>query len=181
MKPNTTGLLLGWFFLRTGKRNGIYEETWLPLQLIEKKKLHVIFLERDENYGYYGTENWKGAYYVCWIKWYFQKPNCLQFAVHSTILWLTTPAIDWSKTPTPFTGLPEDVLQTTLHYMYAECLPRGLSEDTALKCVKIMSKIPELTHFVKLCDTFLKNTALKQRKYFLYPPTQRRWSVNGEL
>ena len=48
--------------------------------------------------------------------------------------------------------------------MYAECLPRGLSEETAARCVKTMAKIPELGGFVKLCDTFLKNTALKQRK-----------------
>lgn len=95
---------------------------------------------------------------------YMQLVIKFQFKVHTTILGLTTPAIDWSKSPTPLTGLPEDVLHSTLYYMYAECLPRGLSEETAKKCVKMMSKIPELNGFVKLCDTFLQNTALQQRK-----------------
>ena len=87
-----------------------------------------------------------------------------QFKAHSTILCLTTPNIDWSRIPNPLFGLPDDVVKATLHYMYAECLPRGLSEETAARCVKTMAKIPELGGFVKLCDTFLKNTALKQRK-----------------
>ena len=79
---------------------------------------------------------------------------------------LTTPSIDWSKTPTPLTGLPDDVLQTILQYMYAECLPRGLTEETVHNCVKYAAKIPELTDFITLCNTFLQNTALKQRMYF---------------
>ena len=87
-----------------------------------------------------------------------------QFKAHSTILSLTTPNIDWLKIPNPLYSLPDDVVKATLHYMYAESLPRGLSEETAAKCVQTMTKIPELKDFVKLCDTFLKNTALKQRK-----------------
>ena len=92
--------------------------------------------------------------------------SCFQFKVHTTILMLTTPSIDWSKTPTPLTGLPDDVLQTILQYMYAECLPRGLTEETVHNCVKYAAKIPELTDFITLCNTFLQNTALKQRMYF---------------
>lgn len=89
-----------------------------------------------------------------------------QFKAHSTILSLTTPHIDWTKTPSPLTGLPDDVVQTTLYYMYAECLPRGLTEETVQNCVKYVRKIPELADFISLCNTFLQNTALRQRKYF---------------
>lgn len=77
---------------------------------------------------------------------------------------LTAPSIDWKKAPTPLTGLPEDVLQTILHYIYSECLPRGLTEETVQNCVKSVKNIPELADFQKLCDTFLQNTALKQRE-----------------
>ncbi|KAH3863934.1 hypothetical protein DPMN_026942, partial [Dreissena polymorpha] len=86
-----------------------------------------------------------------------------QFHVHSTILNLTAPGIDWTQSTTPLTGLPDDVLAATLHYMYAECLPRGISEDTVKKCVKLVSKLPDLSEFVKLCNIFLQNTALKQQ------------------
>ncbi|WAQ95761.1 hypothetical protein MAR_028451 [Mya arenaria] len=86
------------------------------------------------------------------------------FHVHTTILRLTTPGIDWSKTPTPLTGLPNDVLQITLHYIYAECLPRGATEEAVRRCVKMVAKIPDLAGFIKLCNIFLENTALKQRK-----------------
>ncbi|KAL4239206.1 hypothetical protein ACF0H5_000023 [Mactra antiquata] len=89
--------------------------------------------------------------------------NGKEFKVHSTVLGLSTPAIDWTKSHTMLTGLPEDVLHSTLHYMYAESLPSGMSEDTARNCVKMMSKVPELGAFVQLCDTFLENTALKQQ------------------
>ncbi|XP_052763261.1 uncharacterized protein LOC128205559 isoform X2 [Mya arenaria] len=85
------------------------------------------------------------------------------FHVHTTILRLTTPGIDWSKTPTPLTGLPNDVLQITLHYIYAECLPRGATEEAVRRCVKMVAKIPDLAGFIKLCNIFLENTALKQQ------------------
>lgn len=80
--------------------------------------------------------------------------------------------MDWTAIITPLTGLPEDVLQTTLHYLYAECLPQGLSETTAQKCIKMVGKMPGFVKFGQLCETFLKNTALTQRKtltkYFLF-------------
>ena len=86
-----------------------------------------------------------------------------QFKVHSVILQLSCPEMDWSSTPPPLSGLKADVLEATLHYLYAECLPRGLSEETARACIKSVGKLPGFARFANLCDTFLKNAALKQR------------------
>ncbi|XP_005112555.1 uncharacterized protein LOC101850692 [Aplysia californica] len=86
-----------------------------------------------------------------------------EFKVHSTILKLSAPDMDWGGQVTPLTGLPEDVLSVTLHFLYAECLPRGLTEDTAQRCLKAMGKMPGFAKFGQLCETFLKNTALTQQ------------------
>ena len=89
---------------------------------------------------------------------------CLQFKVHKTLLSLAVPQMDWSQSPAQLVGLPEDVLRAILHYLYSESLPRGLSEETAKACVKAVRKLPGFSKFVQLCEQFLKNTALRQRK-----------------
>ncbi|XP_055954606.1 uncharacterized protein LOC126812091 [Patella vulgata] len=86
-----------------------------------------------------------------------------EFKVHSTILNLSAVEMDWSRQPPPLSGLREDVLETTLHYLYAECLPRNLSEDTVKNCIKSVGKMPGFSKFSELCETYLKNTALKQQ------------------
>ena len=88
-----------------------------------------------------------------------------QFRVHKTILGLAVPCLDWEATPPPLSGLPEEVVLTCLHYLYAECLPEGLSEDVAHACIKAVHKIQGLGRFEQLCETFIKNTALRQRMY----------------
>lgn len=72
--------------------------------------------------------------------------------------------MDWHADPPPLTGLSEDVLHVTFYFLYTECLPRGLSEATAQKCVKLLGKMPGFSKLGKLCETFLENTALTQRK-----------------
>ncbi|KAH9519989.1 hypothetical protein Btru_071420 [Bulinus truncatus] len=90
-----------------------------------------------------------------------------EFKAHSVILKLSAPELDWKANTAPLTGLPEDVLKTTLHYLYAECLPQGLSEVTAQKCIKMVGKLPGFVKFGQLCETFLKNTALTQQMKML--------------
>ena len=68
----------------------------------------------------------------------------------------------------PLSNLPEDVLHTALHYVYCESLPTGLSEATAKSSIKLLGKTPGFAHFTQLCETFLKNTALKQRQLAFY-------------
>ncbi|KAK7507206.1 hypothetical protein BaRGS_00001141 [Batillaria attramentaria] len=86
-----------------------------------------------------------------------------EFPVHSVILRLSLPELNWTGDPLPLSRLPEDVLRTALHFVYCECLPVGLSEQTARACIKTLGKMPGFTHFAELCETFLKNTALKQQ------------------
>ena len=88
----------------------------------------------------------------------------VQFHVHSVILRLVLPEVEWTGDTTPLSHLPEDVLHTALHYVYCESLPSGLSEATAKSSIKSLSKMPGFAHFTQLCKTFVKNTALKQRQ-----------------
>ena len=91
--------------------------------------------------------------------------SAFQFNVHHTILKLAVPEVDWTSSPPPLSGLREDVLHTILHHIYSECLPKGLSEETAKACLKAVKKMQGFEKFTELCETFLKNTALKQRKF----------------
>lgn len=80
---------------------------------------------------------------------------------------MTAPTLAWNSVPPPLSGLREDILETVLYYLYTECLPKGLSEDTARDCIKVVGKLPGLENFIQICQNFLKNTALKQRKLSL--------------
>ena len=87
-----------------------------------------------------------------------------QFHVHKLILQLSAPQLHWTTSPPPLSGLKEDVLAAVLHYLYNDCLCQGLTEETATQCIKVVGKLPGMENFVTLCQTFIKNTALKQRK-----------------
>nr|XP_006812477.1 PREDICTED: uncharacterized protein LOC100370394 [Saccoglossus kowalevskii] len=89
--------------------------------------------------------------------------NGKEYKVHKTILQVSCPSMDWQRAPPPLTGLQTDVLHAVLYYLYAECLPKGLSEDTAKLCYRTASKLPGLEKLAELCETFLKNIALKQQ------------------
>ncbi|KAK3592425.1 hypothetical protein CHS0354_036055 [Potamilus streckersoni] len=86
-----------------------------------------------------------------------------EFKVHSLVLCLSTPDVNWFCSPPPLTGLQECVIQTVLHYLYAECLPQGLMEEVARACIKSLNKMHGFGKFVDLCQTFLKNTNLKHQ------------------
>ncbi|GLV35944.1 uncharacterized protein CBL_09838 [Carabus blaptoides fortunei] len=89
--------------------------------------------------------------------------NKKQFRVHSTILQLHGSDLAWLSQPPPFQGLPEEVLGTLLHFLYAECLPPGLTESTARQVVAAALPYPCLTKLVNMCRAYLKNMALKQQ------------------
>ncbi|RZF40536.1 hypothetical protein LSTR_LSTR000415 [Laodelphax striatellus] len=89
--------------------------------------------------------------------------NSKKFDVHTCILKLMAPDIDWSQDPPPLSGLPEDVLGTILHYLYAECLPGGLTEKTARQCITAVNSYPDFAPFVSLCLHYLRNSSLKQQ------------------
>ncbi|KAJ1530441.1 hypothetical protein ONE63_005346 [Megalurothrips usitatus] len=90
--------------------------------------------------------------------------NGKQFLVHSSILTLTMPEIDWRQPSTPFSGLPEDVVATVLHYLYAECLPSNLTENCARQVISCVSKVPSqsLLKLSDMCELYIKHIALKK-------------------
>lgn len=84
-----------------------------------------------------------------------------QFKLHSILLNLAVPGHDWRLSP--LNGMPDNILSTVFHYLYKECLPPGLSEDTARDCIKTLADMKEFDTFTNLCQTFLRNTALRHR------------------
>ncbi|XP_061196240.1 uncharacterized protein LOC133204507 [Saccostrea echinata] len=84
-----------------------------------------------------------------------------EFKLHSVILNLSIPQHDWNSSP--LNGMADNILTTIFHYLYNECLPSGLSEDTAKDCIKVLEHMPEFNAFTVLCQTFLRNTALKHQ------------------
>lgn len=89
----------------------------------------------------------------------------LKYKVHSAIVKLQGRGIDWSPDSCPFNNLSEDVLGTILHFLYAECLPENLLEATIHEVLKIVTPYSCLSKLVNKCNLYLKNIALKQRKY----------------
>ncbi|XP_035231149.1 uncharacterized protein LOC118203015, partial [Stegodyphus dumicola] len=89
--------------------------------------------------------------------------NGKQFKVHKTVLKLGNSSINWNASPCLLSNLPEDVLFTILHYLYSECLPCDLGEETARSCLAFTSSLSGFEAFRELCELFLKNSALKQQ------------------
>ncbi|KFM67593.1 hypothetical protein X975_00360, partial [Stegodyphus mimosarum] len=89
--------------------------------------------------------------------------NGKEFKVHKTVLKLGNSSINWNASPCLLSNLPEDVLFTILHYLYSECLPCDLGEETARSCLAFTSNLSGFEAFRELCELFLKNSALKQQ------------------
>ncbi|KAG5890631.1 hypothetical protein JTB14_020335 [Gonioctena quinquepunctata] len=89
--------------------------------------------------------------------------NKKQFKVHSSLLELQGDDIDWLSDPPPFSNISEDVVGTILHFLYAECLPDNLTEDTAREVITVVSPYKSLAKLVNNCQLYLKNMALKQQ------------------
>ncbi|GIY25110.1 BTB domain-containing protein [Caerostris darwini] len=86
--------------------------------------------------------------------------NGKEFKVHKTILKLGNSAINWDASPCPLSNLPEDVLYTVLHYLYSECLPDPLDDETAKSCLAATGDLRGFEAFRELCVLYLKNNAL---------------------
>nr|XP_022318373.1 uncharacterized protein LOC111121395 isoform X2 [Crassostrea virginica] len=84
-----------------------------------------------------------------------------EFKLHSILLSLAVPSHNWKLSP--LNGMPDHVLTTLVHFLYNECLPAGLSEETARDCIKSLTSMPEFNTFTSLCQTFLRNTALRHQ------------------
>ncbi|XP_071488165.1 uncharacterized protein [Diadema antillarum] len=86
-----------------------------------------------------------------------------EFTVHKVILKASCPQLAWDQTPPPLSGHPEDVLTAVLHFLYTECLPESIQEETARRCLAVASKLPGFGRLANLCQLYLKNVAVKNQ------------------
>lgn len=85
--------------------------------------------------------------------------------MHSTILGLLGNDIPWFNQPPPFTGLPEGVVGSIIHWLYTECLPNAMTESIAIQVIDAVKSYHSMSKLVENCESYLKNENLKQRKY----------------
>lgn len=76
----------------------------------------------------------------------------------------------WLSDPPPLSGLPEGVLGCILHWLYAECLPTAMTEDLALQVIDTIKEYPCMKPLITTCQIYLKNMALRNRKFITYAP-----------
>lgn len=86
-----------------------------------------------------------------------------EFAVHKVILKATCPQLAWDLSPPPLSGSPEDVLSTVLHFLYTECMPETIQEETARKVQSVASKLPGFGRLGNLCQLYMHNVAVKNQ------------------
>lgn len=91
--------------------------------------------------------------------------NNREFLVHTCILKLNAPDIDWTAKPTPLSGLPEEVIGTILHFLYAQCLPPDLHESVAKQVIVSAPDYPGLEQLVSMCHSYIKNITLKRGEH----------------
>ncbi len=89
----------------------------------------------------------------------------LQFEVHRIILETTLPSLDWTSQPPPLSGLPDAVLETLLHFLYARCLPEGITVERVDQCLKELADRPEFQEFADHATAFKDKSAICQSEY----------------
>lgn len=91
-----------------------------------------------------------------------------EFAVHSSILALAIPEVDWKQTVSPLSGLSENVLATILCYIYSECLPTALppiiDDEIAHQVTSTVSQFssPVCVKLIEVSERFRKHQAWKK-------------------
>ncbi|XP_045474802.1 uncharacterized protein LOC123680773 [Harmonia axyridis] len=89
--------------------------------------------------------------------------NNKQFQAHSLILDVIGKGTNWHSKSHSLSNLDEDVLGTILHYMYTECLPENLNEETAQKVLSTANQHEFLNRLSTTCQTYLKNQNLRKQ------------------
>lgn len=83
----------------------------------------------------------------------------LQLLVHSVILELSGTKHEGLE------GLPPEVLETVIHYLYSQSLPSTLAIDTARRCIQHSPR--NMDEFVQMCRDYLHRVTLKQSLTFI--------------
>jgi len=64
------------------------------------------------------------------------------------------------------TGLPRDVLEVVLYYVYSQSLPLELTTEVASRCIDLTPSF--LTNeFPDMCREFIHRTSLKHSEFFI--------------
>ncbi|XP_041473514.1 uncharacterized protein LOC121422492 [Lytechinus variegatus] len=85
------------------------------------------------------------------------------FGVHKIILKSTCPQLGWDMSPAPLTGTSEVVLSAIVHFLYTECLPDTIDEESARKILEVAGKLPGLERLANLCHLYLHNSDVKNQ------------------
>eukprot|EP00057_Strongylocentrotus_purpuratus_P003462 XP_003726708.1 PREDICTED: uncharacterized protein LOC100892203 isoform X1 [Strongylocentrotus purpuratus] len=85
------------------------------------------------------------------------------FVVHKIILKSTCPQLGWDMSPAPLSGTPEVVLSAIIHFLYTECLPDTIDEDSARKVLEVAGKLPGFERLANLCQLYLHNSEVKNQ------------------
>ncbi|ETN67795.1 hypothetical protein AND_000379 [Anopheles darlingi] len=62
--------------------------------------------------------------------------------------------------------LPSNMLATILHWLYCECLPEQLDEDTCIQLINMCESTMPLARMSEPCKHYLRNLQLKKCKYY---------------
>ncbi|XP_044754508.1 uncharacterized protein LOC123313618 [Coccinella septempunctata] len=89
--------------------------------------------------------------------------NKKEFHAHSLILNIIGNGIDWHSKNHPLNNLPEDVLGNILYYMYTECLPENLKEETVRKVLSTVEQHPFLNKLSVISRKYLRNESLRKQ------------------
>lgn len=66
--------------------------------------------------------------------------------------------------PEELVGVPRDILEIVLYYLYSQSLPSDLTTEVANRCIESAPKFLS-SEFREMCQEFIHRASLKQRNY----------------
>ncbi|XP_058444020.1 uncharacterized protein LOC131425830 [Malaya genurostris] len=93
------------------------------------------------------------------------KPPSSPFRTRSSSLFpcsLDTPPSSPLTPLTVLNNIPTKMLSTILHWLYCECLPEGLEEETCINLIAMCESTTPLSRMVEPCKNYLRNIQLKK-------------------
>ena len=65
-------------------------------------------------------------------------------------------------------NLPSKMLSAILYWLYCECLPTDLDEETCIKLISMSECTPPLNRMTEPCKNYLRNIKLKKCEYKMF-------------
>lgn len=92
------------------------------------------------------------------------KPPPSPFRVRSPSSFFDTPPSSPLTSVSVLYNLPSFMLTPIVHWLYAECLPNNLDDETCEKLISIGESTPPLNKIVEPCRKYLRNIKIKKCK-----------------